>query len=59
MLVIDESLESFRYDRSTTLETDTFGGDCMFGLLLPKVPAAITKELATKFLLPCTQICPS
>lgn len=38
---------------TTPFETETFGGDCIFGLLLPKVPAAIANELATKFLLPC------
>lgn len=38
---------------TTFLETDTFGGDCMFGLLFPSAPAAIANEFATKFLLLC------
>lgn len=37
------------------LLTETFGGDCKLGLLLPNPPAVNTKEFATKFLLPCKQ----
>lgn len=34
------------------LLTETFGGDCKLGLLLPNPPAVNTKEFATRFLLP-------
>ena len=34
------------------LFTETFGGDCKLGLLLPSPPAANTNELVTRFLFP-------
>lgn len=37
------------------LLTETFGGDCKLGLLLPSPPAASTSELVTRFLFPCNQ----
>jgi hypothetical protein len=37
------------------LLTETFGGDCKLGLLLPSPPAAKTNEFVTRFLFPCKQ----
>ena len=39
------------------LLTETFGGDCKLGLLLPSPPAANTNELVTRFLFPWKENC--
>jgi hypothetical protein len=50
--MLDGKLPRFIWSTTFALATETLGGDCKLGLLLPNCPPAIAKALLIKPLLP-------